>query len=71
MIFLYKRFDYMPPGSFAVQPDGSPVFLTEVPDELKNRLIEDLKKQQAEREEKNERPAFFRLLMAAAMLVSY
>lgn len=45
-----NRYSYMPVGSYAVLPDGSPLFLVELPEEMKERFARDLKDEQAERD---------------------
>lgn len=37
-----RPYPYMPPGSFAVTADWETIFLQEVPDELKERLLKDV-----------------------------
>lgn len=54
-----KRYDYMPPGSYAVLPDWNPLFLIDVPDELKERFTRDLKEAQKEKYELMKDPKAF------------
>ena len=46
MSFYSKEFTYMPLGSYAIQPDGSVLFLGAVSDELKERFLKELKEKQ-------------------------
>lgn len=52
-------FPYMPPGSYAVLPDGSAYFRKELPEELKERFLKDLAEKQ-KREHENWDPYGFR-----------
>lgn len=47
-MFFSKWFQYMPPGSYAITPDGKAIFLEEVSEELKQRFLQDLKKKNEE-----------------------
>lgn len=57
MSYLPKDFLYMPPGSYAVLPDGGILFLEEIPDDLKERFLKDYEQKQKER---RENPDFLR-----------
>lgn len=46
-------FEYMPKGSYAIHTDGTPIFLKEVSEDLKERFIKDLKAYQEEYEDKS------------------
>ena len=46
-----SRYNYMPPGSYAVLPDGKPFFRTELPEEIKERFTRDLKEAQEKQRE--------------------